>query len=101
MSHRSAYWYYRQSDGLVWLLPGQDTFVADKTGPYADLVMPLDFVDILGDGNDEALFLMAGYDAGGYALFYDGFRKGLHFSVDLSLSDNPPSPRTILRPGRR
>jgi hypothetical protein len=75
MSYRSAYWYYRQSNGAVWLLPGQDTFAADTTGPFAELVMPLDFVDLLGDGNDEALFLMAGYDAGGYALFYDGFRK--------------------------
>jgi hypothetical protein len=75
MSHRSAYWFYRQRSGAVWLLPGQDTFVSDAFSPYADLVMPLDFVDILGDGRDEALFLMAGYDVGGYALFYDGFRK--------------------------
>ncbi len=66
-SSRSAYWYYRRSGGAVWLLPGQDI--------SPDLVMPLDFVDILGDGNDEALFLMAGYNAGGYALFYDRFRR--------------------------
>lgn len=31
MSHRSAYWYYRQSDGAIRLLPGQDTFAADAT----------------------------------------------------------------------
>jgi hypothetical protein len=67
LSYRSAYWYFRQSDGAVWLLPGQDS--------RAELLMPLDFMDMLGDGSDEALFLMTGYDAGGYALFYDGFRK--------------------------
>jgi len=79
MSHRSAYWFYRQRNGAVWLLPGQDTFVSGPFSPYAELVMPLDFVDILRDGRDEALFLMAGYDAGGYALFYDGFRKVIAF----------------------
>jgi hypothetical protein len=26
-------------------------------------------------GKDEAIFLMAGYDRGGYALYYDNFRK--------------------------
>ena len=75
MSHRSAYWYYRPRNGAVRLLPGQDTFVSDPSSPYGDLVLPLDFVDILGDGHDVALFLMAGYDAGGYALFYDRFQK--------------------------
>jgi hypothetical protein len=101
MSYRSAYRCYRQSNGGVWLLPGQDTFAADTTGPFAEFVMPLDFADLLGDGNDEALFLMAGYDAGGYALFYDGFRKVTTFQWIYTLSDESPSRWTILQPGWR
>ncbi len=41
--------------------------------------MPLDFLD-LGDGHDVAMFLMGGYDMGGYALFFDGFHKVAHFT---------------------
>jgi len=79
MSHRSDYWYYREPSGAIWLLPGQDIQSGDSE-PQADLIMPLDFVDILGDGRDEALFLMAGYDAGGYALFYEDFHKAAIFT---------------------
>jgi hypothetical protein len=53
----------------VSLLPGQ--LRADGNG----LVLPVAFVDLVGDGKDEAIFLMAGYDRGGYALYYDDFRK--------------------------
>jgi hypothetical protein len=37
--------------------------------------MPLDFTDLRGDGRDVVLFLLAGYDAGGDALYFDDFRK--------------------------
>jgi hypothetical protein len=64
LSHVSDYWFYREAGGKVRLLPGQEG------GERAGLIMPLDFADVTGDGKDTALFLMSGYNAGGYALFF-------------------------------
>jgi hypothetical protein len=65
LAYQSEYWFFRESTGRV--RPG----TGDRAGP----VMPLDFVDVPADGQDVALFLMAGYDAGGYALLFDNFRQ--------------------------
>jgi hypothetical protein len=74
LSHVSDYWFYREASGKVRPLPGQEG------GERAGLVMPLDFADVTGDGQDTALFLMSGYNAGGYALFFDGFQHVVHFT---------------------
>jgi hypothetical protein len=68
----SEYWLYREKSQEVWPLPGQEP------SKRARLLMPIDFVDL--DGHDSALFLMAGYNAGGYAFFYDGFRHVTNFT---------------------
>jgi len=81
--YRSEYWFYRESSGKIWPLPGQGDgtpIAGASTNERAALTMPLDFVDILGNGQDVAIFLMSGYDAGGYALFFDGFRRVAHFT---------------------
>jgi hypothetical protein len=79
-SFRSEYWFYRESKGKLWPLPGQDRGIAIDASKdqRAELVMPLDFVHVRGD--DVALFLMAGYDAGGYALYFDGLRQVATFT---------------------
>jgi len=69
-SHASEYWFYRESSGNLWPLPGQSS-----RDTRAELLMPLDFVAMPVNDRDVALFLMSGYDAGGYALYFDGFRK--------------------------
>ena len=68
-THPTQLWFHLDNQGHVSLLPGQ--LGADHNG----LVLPIVFADLVGDGKDEAIFLMAGYDRGGYALFYDEFRK--------------------------
>jgi hypothetical protein len=70
----SDYWFHREVGGKLRLLPGQEG------GERAGLVMPLDFADVTGDGKDTAMFLMGGYNAGGYALFFDGFQHVVHFT---------------------
>jgi hypothetical protein len=65
----SQLWFYLDVRGRVSVLPGQ--LGADHNG----LDVPIAFADLAGDGKDEAIFLMAGYDRGGYALYYDDFRK--------------------------
>jgi hypothetical protein len=82
-TYRTEYWFYRESTGKIWPLPGQAHGIAGagaSKDQHAELAMPLDFVDIRGNGGDVALFLMAGYDAGGYALYFDGFRKVATFT---------------------
>jgi hypothetical protein len=74
LSYVSEYWFCRESRGEVWLLPGQEG------SQRARLVMPLSFVDIEGSQHDTALFLMSGYNGGGYALFFDGFHRVAHFT---------------------
>jgi hypothetical protein len=68
-SYASQLWFYSDIRGQVSLLPGQ--IWSDGNG----LVLPIAFADLAGNGKDEAIFLMAGYDRGGYALYYDDFRK--------------------------
>jgi hypothetical protein len=65
----SQLWLLRRSSGQIRILPGQ--LEVDR----AELIMPLDFDDLLRDGHDEVLFMTAGYNRGGYVLYYDGFRK--------------------------
>jgi hypothetical protein len=72
LEHKSDYWFYREASGKAWPLPGQDL--------RGSLVMPVDFVHVGGNSGDVALFLLAGYNAGGYELFFDGFRKVAHFT---------------------
>jgi hypothetical protein len=82
-TYRTEYWFYRESTGKIWALPGQTPGISGAgagKAQRAELAMPLDFVDIRGNGRDVALFLMDGYDAGGYALYYDGFRKVATFT---------------------
>ena|ERR1017187_1741463 len=55
-------WLYVDSSGRTWPLPEQ------LGSNQLELIEPLDFVDLLGDGFDEVLFLAAGYDAGRYVL---------------------------------
>ena len=77
-TYRTEYWFYGESTGKIWPLPGQTPGISGAgagKAQRAELAMPLDFVDIRGNGGDVALFLMDGYDAGGYSLYYDGFRK--------------------------
>lgn len=73
-SYPSQVWLYRQANGRVWPLPGQ--LQTDQP----DLTAPLDFDDLLRDGRDEVLFLAAGYNRGGYVLYYDGLRKHVKFT---------------------
>ena len=83
LGYRSEIWFYREATGKVWPLPGQGNGVAIESAPKDQrlgLVMPLDFVDIDGEGQDVAIFLMAGYDVGGYALYFDGFHKVSYFT---------------------
>ena len=67
-------WFYRDKHGDVRLLPGQ--LSKDRN----EMIFPLAFVDLLGDGQEESLWLLGGYNRGGYALFYDGFRHRIDFS---------------------
>jgi len=69
----SQLWVYREAGGRVRALPGQ--LQAD----HAALVAPLDFVDLLHDGHEQAVFFAASHDRGGYVLYYDHFRKFLKF----------------------
>jgi hypothetical protein len=70
----SQLWLLRRSNGQIRTLPGQ--LEIDR----AELVMPLDFDDLLRDGHEEVLFMTAGYNRGGYVLYYDGFRKFLKYT---------------------
>jgi hypothetical protein len=82
-TYRTEFWFYGESTRKIWPLPGQTPGISWAGGgkaERAELAMPLDFVDIGGNGGDVALFLMDGYDAGGYALYYDGFRKVATFT---------------------
>jgi hypothetical protein len=81
--HPSEYWFYQDTKGGLRPLPGQGTDTStDKAeiDSRARLVTPLDFVDLQGDGRDVSIFLLAGYDAGGYALYFDNFRKVVRFT---------------------
>ena len=81
--HPSEYWFYRDATGHLRPLPGQGTDVSTDRAEIdsrARLVMPLDFVDLRGDGREIAIFLLAGYDAGGYALYCDNFDKVVRFT---------------------
>ena len=82
-TYRTEFWFYGETTGKVWPLPGQTPGISGAGAGKAEraqLAMPLDFVDIRGNGGDVALFLMDGDDAGGYALYYDGFRKVATFT---------------------
>jgi len=70
----SQLWLLRRSKGQIRTLPGQL-----EVG-RAELVMPLEFDDLLRDGKDEILFMTAGYNLGGYVLYYDGFRKFVKYT---------------------
>jgi len=65
----SQLWLLRRSNGQIRTLP--DQLEVDR----AELAVPLEFDDMLRDGHDEMLFMIAGYNRGGYVLYYDGFRK--------------------------
>ena len=69
----SQLWLYRDARGGVHPLAGQ------LDSMRVDLVSPLDFNDLLRDGHDEVLFWAAGYNRGGYVLYYDGFRKNVKY----------------------
>jgi non-ribosomal peptide synthetase component F len=69
----SQLWLYRDARGGVRPLAGQ------LESMRVDLVSPLDFNDLLRDGHDEVLFWAAGYNRGGYVLYYDGFRKSVKY----------------------
>jgi hypothetical protein len=69
----SQLWLYRDARGGVRALPGQ------LEAMRADLVSPLEFNDLLHDGRDEVLFWAAGYNRGGYVLYYDRFRKSVKY----------------------
>jgi hypothetical protein len=69
----SQLWFHRNAKGQVRPLSGQ------LGSQRADLVSPLDFNDLLRDGHDEVLFWAAGYNLGGYVLYYDGFRKNVQY----------------------
>jgi hypothetical protein len=82
-TYRTEFWFFGESTGKIWTLPGQTPGISGAgagKAERAELAMPLDFVNIRGNGGDVALFLMDGYDAGGYALYYDGFRKVATFT---------------------
>lgn len=82
-TYRTEYWFYGEPTGEVWPLPGQTPGTSGAgagKAQRAELAIPLDFVDIRGNGGDLALFLMDGYNAGGYALYYDDFRKVATFT---------------------
>jgi hypothetical protein len=68
-SYSSQIWFFTGANGHPQPLPGQ--MGSDQNG----LVLPLGFFDLAGDGRDEAVFLLAGYDRGGYAIYYDHFQK--------------------------
>ena len=70
----SQLWLLRRANGQIRTLPGQ--LELDR----AELVMPLEFDDLLRDGKDEILFMTAGYNQGGYVLYYEGFRKFVKYS---------------------
>jgi hypothetical protein len=81
--HPSEYWFYQDAKGGLRPLPGQGTDASTERAEIdsrARLVMPLDFVDLQGDGRDVSIFLLAGYDAGGYALYFDNFRQVVRFT---------------------
>jgi hypothetical protein len=81
--HPSEYWFYRDAKGHLRPLPGQGIDASTEKAAIdsrARLVMPLDFVDLQGDGRDVSVFLLAGYDAGGYALYFDNFNKVARFT---------------------
>lgn len=40
----------------------------------------IDIGDLAGDGREEALFWLSGYDEDGFVLLYDGFRKSARFT---------------------
>jgi hypothetical protein len=68
-SYPTEVWFFLDVHGHAEPMPGQ--LGSTRNG----LVFPLGFVDLTGDGKDEAIFQLAGYDKGGYALYYDDFRK--------------------------
>ena len=40
----------------------------------------IDIGDFAGDGREEALFWLSGYDEDGFVLLYNGFRKSARFA---------------------
>ena len=40
----------------------------------------IDIGDFAGDGHEEALFWLSGYDEDGFVLLYDGFKKSARFA---------------------
>jgi len=81
--HPSEYWFFKDAKGSLRPLPGQGSDTSTEKAEIdsrARLVMPLDFVDLQGDGQDAVLFLLSGEDAGGYALYFDNFRKVERFT---------------------
>ena len=73
-SHPFQLWFYRDQQGSTRPLPGQ------LNGGGEVLMFPLAFSDLIDDGGNEVLFLVAGYNRGGYALYYDEFRKRAVFT---------------------
>jgi hypothetical protein len=70
----SQLWLLRQSNGQIRTLPGQ------LGSGRAELVLPLEFVDLLRDGHEEVLFMTGGYNRGGYVLYYNAFRKFVKYT---------------------
>ncbi len=63
-------WLYQPLNGAMQVLPGQ----------FNDSISPLDFGNFGGDDDDAAVFLVEGYNEGGYALYYDHFQKQVKFT---------------------
>lgn len=70
----SQLWLLRRSNGQIRTLPGQ--LGSDR----AELILPLEFVDLLRDGHEEVLFMTGGYNRGGYVLYYDTFRRFVKYT---------------------
>lgn len=69
----SDLWFYLSAEKTVRELPG-----IEMKGWVASLV-PVDFGDLDGDGREEAIFWYSGYNADGYVLFYDDFKRDARF----------------------
>jgi hypothetical protein len=71
----SDVWFYLSVDKQIQIreLPG-----IEMKG-WATSLVPVDFGDFDGDGNEEAIFWYSGYNADGYVLFYENFKRDVRF----------------------